>query len=162
MEIWQAAVLVAATVSVGLTAGLLFAWVCSVMPGLARADDRTFVAAFQGMDRAIVAHPLFVVVFLGAVVLPAGTVALHLGGDQRPVLPWTVAALALSLATGIITRVVHLPLNARIQAAGDPDRIPDLAALRAGFESRWVRWNLVRTATSTAALACLAIALYRS
>lgn len=158
MGFWQSAVLVAATVAVGLTAGLLFGFACAVMPGLARADDRTFVAAFQAIDRAII-NPLFLVVFTGAVLLPAGAVVLHLFGDQRSGLPWTVAALALSLVTVVITRAVHLPLNARIQSAGDPDQVRDLAAVRAAFAPRWVRWNLVRTATSTAALACLALAL---
>lgn len=161
MGFWQAAALVAATIAVGLTAGVLYAFACAVMPGLARTDDRTFVAGFQGADRAII-NPLFMLVFVGAAVLPAVAALLHLGGDERPVLPWTVAALAFSLVTVIITRVVHLPLNAQLQAAGDPDRIPDLAAVRARFEPRWVRWNLVRTVTSTAALACLAVALYRA
>lgn len=161
MGFWQAAALVAATITVGLTAGLLFGFACAVMPGLARADDRTFVAGFQLMDRAII-NPLFLVVFAGAVVFPAGAVVLHLGDDQRSVLPWTVAALVLSLATVVITRAVHLPLNAQIQAAGHPDQIPDLAAVRAAFERRWVRWNLARTATSTAALACLAVSLFCS
>ena len=161
MGFWQFLLLVAAAVAVGLTAGLLFGFACAVMPGLSGADDRTFVAAFQGIDRAIV-NPLFMAAFIGAVVLPLGAVVLHLGGDQRSVLPWTVAALAFSLATVAITRAVHLPLNAQIKAAGDPDRIADLAAVRAGFEARWVRWNVVRTATSTAALACLAVALFYS
>lgn len=161
MGFWQAAALVAATVSVGLTAGLLFAFACAVMPGLARLDDRAFVAAFQAIDRAII-NPLFLAVFTGAVVLPAGAVALHLGADQRSVLPWTLAALVFSLATVVITRAVHLPLNARIQAAGEPDRIADPAGVRGRFETRWVRWNEIRTVTSTAALVCLVLALLAS
>jgi uncharacterized membrane protein len=127
------------------------------MPGLARTDDRTFVRAFQALDRAII-NPWFVVVFIGAVVLPGLAAVLHLGTDHRPVLGWTLAALALSVATVVITRVVHLPLNAAIQAAGDPGRIPDLAAVRTRFEARWVRWHLLRTATATGALTCLVLA----
>lgn len=161
MEFWQAGALAAATISVGLVAGVLYAFACAIMPGLGRTDDRTFVAVFQRADQAII-NPLFVVLFVGAPVFTALAALLHLGSDQRSVLPWTLGALAGSVATVAITRAVHLPLNAEIQAAGDPDRIPDLATLRERFEARWVRWNLVRTVTSTAALACLAVALFLS
>jgi uncharacterized membrane protein len=58
-----------------------------------------------------------------------------------------------------ITRSVHLPLNAEIQAAGDPDRIGDLAAVRERFEARWVRWNIVRTVLCVAAFGSLLWAL---
>jgi uncharacterized membrane protein len=161
MELFQAASLITATIAVGLTAGLLFAFATSVMPGLGRTDDRTFVGAFQALDRAII-NPLFLVVFVGAVVLPAAAAALHLGADQRSVLPWALAGFVLSLATLVITQAVHLPLNAALQAAGEPDSIGDLAAVRARFEARWIRWHLVRTLTSTAALACLTLALISS
>ncbi len=58
-----------------------------------------------------------------------------------------------------ITFAVNIPLNNQIQAAGTPDRIADLAAVRATFEASWVRWNIVRALTSTAAFACLTWAL---
>lgn len=72
-------------------------------------------------------------------------------------LPWAVAALVLYLATFVVTIGVHVPLNDGLKAAGDPDRIADLAAVRERFdEARWVRWNLARAVASTAAFGCLA------
>jgi uncharacterized membrane protein len=60
----------------------------------------------------------------------------------------------------VITMAVNVPLNDAIKAAGDPDRIGDLAAVRERFdETRWAAWNLVRVATSVAAFGCLAWAL---
>jgi hypothetical protein len=42
------------------------------------------------------------------------------------------------------------------KAAGNPDRIGDLAGVRERFhDSRWAAWNLVRVATTTGAFACL-------
>lgn len=158
LAVWQSAALVAATIMTGLTAGVLFAFACSVMPGLGGTDDRIFVAAFQAMDRAII-NPLFLIVFVGSPAFCALAVVLNLGTDQRSLLWWAAAALVLSLLTVAITRVVHLPLNAAIQAAENPDQISDLAAVRQRFESTWVRWNIIRTATSTAALGCLTVAL---
>jgi uncharacterized membrane protein len=56
--------------------------------------------------------------------------------------------------------VVNVPLNDGIKAAGNPDRITDLAAVRQRLnEARWVRWNVVRAVTSTVAFGCLAWAL---
>jgi uncharacterized membrane protein len=60
----------------------------------------------------------------------------------------------------VITLAVHVPLNDRIKAAGDPDRIADLAPVRKRFnEARWIRWNIVRTVACTTAFGCLAWAL---
>ncbi len=93
MEIIRRLVLVAATLTTGLTAGLLFAYACSVMPALSGADDATFVDVMQRVNVAIV-NGWFLVCFVGALALGVLAAALHLGRDSRPVLVWIVAALA--------------------------------------------------------------------
>ena len=149
--------LLAATLTMGLMAGVFGVYSHTVMRGLRVTDDRTFVAAFQAMDRAIM-NPLFLLTFLGALVAPGVAVAAHLG-DDGSVLPWVVAAAVLYLAVVVITIGVNVPLNDALKAAGDPDRI-DVARARAEFnEPRWVAWNLVRTVASTVAFVCLAWAL---
>jgi uncharacterized membrane protein len=155
----QGIVLVAATLAMGLMAGVFFAYTTSVMPGLRRTDDRTFVAAFQWIDRAIV-NPVFLSIFLGSLLLSGLAALLFLvdddGGD---VAPWTFAAFLLYLFVVVSTMRVHVPRNDAIKKAGDPDAI-DLAAVRQRFgEDVWARWNLLRTLASTAALGCLAWAL---
>jgi len=155
---FRGAALVAATVTMGLVAGLFYVFSHAIMPGLGRSDDRTFVGGFQAIDKAII-NPWFLISFLGALVFTALAAVLHLGGDGRPVLPWIVAALVLYGAALAITFTVNIPLNNRIQAAGAPDRIADLAAVRGAFEATWVRWNIARALTSTAAFACLTWAL---
>jgi len=114
LEWVRGATLVAATITAGLMAGLLYAYACSVMIGLSRTDDRTFVDVMQRINLAIV-NGWFFVTFFGALVFTA--------------------------------------------AAGDPDRITDLAAVRERFEATWVRWNIARAVASTAALGCLSWAL---
>ncbi|MFF5172619.1 DUF1772 domain-containing protein [Micromonospora sp. NPDC000089] len=149
--------LAAATIVTGLMAGLFFAYSCSVMPGLAAVDDRTFVGTMQSINRRIL-NGWFLAAFLGALLLILLAVALHLG-VRGPVLAWTVAALALYGATLLITMVWNVPLNDRLEAAGPVDRIADLGAVRSAFETAWVRWNLARTVTNVAAFACLVGAL---
>jgi len=156
VEVFRGAVLIAATITTGLVTGVFFAYANSIMPGLRRTDDRTFVGAFQALDRAII-NPLFMACFFGALVLTGLAAALHFGADNQAVLPWAAAATVLYLAAIVITLAVNVPLNDAIKAAGDPDRIDDLTAVRRRFnEARWAAWNLVRTLVSAAAFGCLA------
>jgi uncharacterized membrane protein len=154
VNVLQGAALVAATMSVGLMAGVFWLYAHTIMPGLRRTDDRTFVGAFQSIDKAII-NPWFLPTFFGALVL-TGLAAVLLIGDGGPPLAWTVAAFLLYLAVVVITFRVHLPRNDAIKASTDPD----WAAVRGRFdEATWARWNTVRALANTAALGCLAWAL---
>ena len=152
-------VLVAATVATGLTAGFLAAFAHTVMPALATTSDGGFVGAFQAVDRAVY-NPWFMAPFTLAPVLVGAALLLSFGGDQPgAAVALVAAALVLSVVTVVVTGGVHLPLNREI---GEVDLAADasaLAAARSRFERRWVRWNVVRSVTSAAALGCLAVAL---
>jgi len=151
-------VLAAAILTTGLMAGVFGLYTHTIMPGLRHTDDRTFVGAFQSMDKAIM-NGWFMAAFLGALVLTGLAAALHFSADRRNLLPWIGAAFALYLIAVIITMAVNVPLNDGLKAAGDPARIGDIAAVRRHFrESRWSAWNLVRTVTSTAAFGSLVAA----
>jgi uncharacterized membrane protein len=80
LEFLQGASLVAATISVGLMAGVFYVYAHAIMPGLGRTDDRTFVAAFQATDRAII-NPWFIPVFIGALPLLVLAAAIKAAGD---------------------------------------------------------------------------------
>ncbi|GAA1142691.1 putative membrane protein [Kitasatospora gansuensis] len=155
---FRGAVLVAATLTMGLSAGLFFAYSCSVMPGLAKADDRTFVETMQRINVAIL-NGWFMLVFLGAIVFTLLAVVLQFRGGERRLLPWLIAAAVLYLVVLAVTGAVNVPLNDQLAAAGSLDKIPDLAAVRETFESTWVRWNTVRTVSATAGFGCLVAAL---
>jgi uncharacterized membrane protein len=160
MQRWfQGATLVAATMTAGLMAGVFGLYAHTILPGLGKTDDRTFVGAFQEIDKAVI-NPLFIPTFIGALVLTGVAAALQLGQDGRSALPWIVAAFVLYLAAFVITIRVHLPLNDGIKAAGSPDQLADLSTVRAEFnETKWVRWNIARALLSTATLGCLTWAL---
>ncbi len=154
----QGITLVAATIAMGLVAGLFYTFAQAVMPGLGRSDDRTFVAGFQAIDKAI-DNRWQAVGFMGAPAFTALAAALNLGADDRSTLVWIVAALVLYGVVLAITLRVHVRLNNEIRAAGEPDRIGDLAAVRYRFESKWTRWNIARAVCSCAAFGCLTWAL---
>ncbi|MEV6865845.1 anthrone oxygenase family protein [Streptosporangium subroseum] len=158
LGLFRSVVLVAATVTMGLMAGLFYAYASSVMIGLGRASDRTFVEAMQRINTAIL-NGWFFACFLGALALTILAAVLHLSEDRRSVLPWILAAVLLYGAQFVITAAVNVPLNNMLDAAGDPRHITDLAAVREQFEATWVRWNLIRAVASTAAFGCLTWAL---
>lgn len=159
MDQLRGAALLAATITMGIVTGVIFLYACAIMPGLRRTDDRTFVGAFQQIDTAII-NPWFMFSFFGALVFTGLALVLHLGAEERSVLPWIVVALVLYLGVVVITLAVNVPLNDAIKAAGATERIADLAAVRERFsEARWAGWNLVRLAASLSGFGCLALAL---
>lgn len=158
MEVFRTVVLVAATVVMGVMGGIFFLYSNTIMPGLGRTDDRTFVGAFQAIDTRII-NPVFMSMFFGGLVLSGAAVFLHLGDQFRSVLPWLMTALALYAVVLILTITVNVPLNDYIKAAGDPDQI-DVADVRGTFnEKRWVRSNHIRTLLTLIAFVCLCWAL---
>jgi uncharacterized membrane protein len=150
MTTFSGVVLVAALVAAGLIAGLFYAYACSVMPGLARGDDKTFVEAMRGINVAII-NPVFMLTFLGAPLLAGVAVFLNLGSRS---LPWVIAGFVCLVAMLLITGALNIPLNNALENGGD-----DYAAVRARFETAWVRWNVLRTLASTAGFGCLVAAV---
>ena len=69
-------VLGAAALTMGLLAGLFYAYSVSVMPGLAQADDRTLVDAMQHINEAI-ENPVFLLTFFGAPLLAVAALILE-------------------------------------------------------------------------------------
>lgn len=146
--------MVAATASVGLSAGVLFCYQVAVMPGLASLDDRGFVTTFQSIDRAIVGPVYLGLAFFGAAAALGVATAVQRGR----------ARALLGLATAIylvgvvgVTMAWHVPHNDALKAidvATSSDAA--LAAAREGFEGTWTRLNLVRTVAATASLALVA------
>jgi uncharacterized membrane protein len=148
--------LLGATITMGLIAGAFAIFAHTIMPGLRHTDDRTFVTAFQQVDRAIINPWFMTTAFAGALVL---TLAAGIANRGAPALPWIAAAFGLYLVAVIVTVAVNVPLNDAIKAAGDPNHI-DVAQVRAQFhETRWAAWNLLRAVTTTTAFALLAWAL---
>jgi uncharacterized membrane protein len=157
MNTLRAITLLGATITMGLVTGVFALFAHTIMPGLRHTDDRTFIGAFQSIDRAIINPWFMLTAFVGALVFALAALLTNLG---RAPLPWVAVALGLYLVAFVITVAVNVPLNDAIKSAGNPDHIRDLAAVRERFdESRWAAWNLVRVVTSTGAFGCLAWAL---
>ena len=152
------AVLVAATITTGLSAGLFWGWAVSVMPALRGAPDALFAEFIQRANVAIV-NGWFLLCFVGALVLNVAATVLALIDGRAPVIVPVVLALVLYAATIGITGAVNIPLNNRMATSGEPGHTQDPAAIRAVFEAPWTRWNIARALTNTASLGALSWAL---
>lgn len=154
----RGATLVAATMTMGLVTGLFYAYACSVMIGLRRTDDRTFIDVMQRINVAI-QNGWFALSFIGAFVFTSLAAVLHLRGGERSTLLPVSAALVFYLVALVITFRVNIPLNNELDKAGQPDRIIDPGVVRERFETAWVRWNIARAVLCTGAFGCLCWAL---
>ncbi|WP_337061991.1 anthrone oxygenase family protein [Kineococcus sp. G2] len=145
--------LLAALVTSAWLAGLYYAFSCSVLPGLGRTADGTFVAAVTSINAAI-RNPLFALSFAGGPVLTAGAVPAALAAGRAGAAGAAAAALALHAGALAVTVTRNLPLNDALDAAADGP-----CPARTGFERPWRRWNAVRAVLATGAVTGLGAGL---
>ena len=143
-----ACTLVAATFLCALVAGFLFAFAVVVMPGIKTLNDAEFVRAFQVMDRVIQNNqPAFILVWVGSAIALVAAMGLSFYDSdfvrQAPLL--ILGAFYLFLVQ-LPTIVINIPLNNKLQSFDVATLTEDDARqVRAEFEQRWNRSNIVRT-----------------
>ena len=161
MELIQFALLLSALLC-SLVAGLVLTFAIVVMPGIRTLGDRDFLRSFKAMDRVIQNnHPIFMLVWLGsALVLLASTVLgiWRLEGLDRVLLVVTCAIYILGVHVPTVT--INIPLNNRLQSQDlDTMSESELLATTEMFESRWLRWNTIRTIIATLTTVLLLVLL---
>ncbi len=150
------------TLLCALVTGFVFTYAVVVMPGLAKLTDREFIRAFQVTDGVIQNNqPIFMIVWVGSLISVIGTLIVSLMG---PYLVETVlvviAGFVYLLGVQGLTVLVHLPLNRRIQTVNVEER--DANALREErllFETRWIRFNWIRTLIGLGVIVTFMVAL---
>ncbi|MER5731767.1 anthrone oxygenase family protein [Streptomyces sp. NPDC002138] len=150
--------LLVSTVLVGLMAGLFFAFDISVMPGLAKADDRTYVTAMQNFNSVIDGSPLFGMAFMLALVVAVVSAIVEFRKGRRNVAIWVAAAAVAYFVVLLITFSVNIPLNNELADAGNAAKMTDFSIVDK-FKTTWVSTNIVRTLLCTVALTALSRAL---
>lgn len=146
--------MVALIVTSGLLAGFFFAWWCSCMVGLKRVSDTTFVETMQRIN-GVLANGRFAIPFFAPVLLAPILVWLLHSDGQRVAGFWSVVATVFSAITFVITAGRNVPLNNDLAKA----QLSDATNARKAFEGPWVRWNTLRTLTSTVAFVASVIVL---
>jgi len=150
------------TLSCALVTGFVFTYAVIVMPGLAKLADKEFIRAFQVTDGVIQSNqPIFMIVWVGSLISVISTLIVSLMG------PYSVETVLVIIAGFVyllgvqgLTVLVHLPLNRRIQTVNVEER--DASALREErllFESRWIRFNWIRTLIGLGVIVTFMVAL---
>lgn len=156
-------VLLLAVLAAGIGTGFFLTYANTIMPGLATTDDRTFVAAFQGLERVFGSFETTVnwpvmFSFFGGPVLAATAAVLNRRNPK--VAGLSVVAFILLVSAIFTTIAFNVPRNDKLTAAGDPNTI-DVVQVRRDFdEGSWRAWNSVRSATTGLAFICLSMALF--
>ena len=156
--------LIAAALLCSLVAGFLLAFAIVVMPGIKRLNDREFIRAFQVIDGVIQnRQPVFMALWLGSIVAVVAAAVQGVGllhGGQRLLL--ISAALIYLFGVQLSTFTINVPLNNKLQTL-EVEALDETSqkAARDEFESRWNRWNIIRTACASLTSLQLLLLLYR-
>ena len=147
-----------------LVAGLVFTFAIVVMPGIRCLKDADFLKSFKAMDGVIQNNqPIFMLVWIGsAVVLLASTVLgfWKLDGLDRILL--FIACAIYLIGVHLPTVTINIPLNNHLQSQDiDAMSEPTLLETTKKFESRWLRWNAIRTVLAILATVLLLVLLTR-
>lgn len=152
-------VLIITATMTALISGLFYAWSCSVVPGLARVSDSSYLEAMQQINRAIL-NPVFFMSFIGtALLLPLST-WLHYG----PVLNarfWLLLLASIVYLAGTfgVTMFGNVPLNDSLDAFNlSSASLEELSAQRARFEGPWNSLNIIRTLAGIVSLILIIMA----
>ena len=126
--------------------------------------DRSFIRAFQVMDRIIQNNqPIFVLVWIGSIIsLVTSAVFGIVKWDGTERLLIIFAVIVYLLLVQLPTFTINIPLNNKLQTL-DVDGMDETAqkAARRDFEPRWIRWNSIRTTFATLVSSLLIILLLR-
>lgn len=136
-----------ATLFCSLVAGFLFAFMLVVMPGIRRLNDKEFIRSFQVIDGIIQNNqPIFVLVWVGSVVFLIVSAILSIGQLNGLVPLLIISALLYIFGVQLPTFMINVPLNNKLQT-WDVINMNEttLKSARLNFETRWNRWNEIRT-----------------
>ena len=149
-----------ALLSTGLSAGLFYAWVVSVIPGTRRMADHSYLEAMQHINRAIL-NPGFFTIFFGALLLMLWNTYLEFKVDVGLSFYYTLAALAVYLVGTIgITAAGNVPLNEALDLI-ELNKLgtEELKMTRQAYETKWNRFHNIRTLFSIISFVLLLLAI---
>ncbi|MCF0052056.1 DUF1772 domain-containing protein [Dyadobacter sp. LJ53] len=147
----------------GLSAGLFYAYSCSVNLGLARLPDNEYLRAMQEINKAIL-NPVFFMSFMGSMFLLA--FASWLSHSEQQVAPFRfLLAATLVYAIGVfgVTVAGNVPLNDTLAGFNiNAATTDEIRQQRLHFERPWNKLHLIRTLCSVGAFLLVIIALCKT
>ena len=145
----QNAILFVAILLSGLIAGLLYAYSCSINPGLKALSDKEYVHAMQSINEAI-QNPIFFLSFVGLLaVYPLSVYRVYTSPLNLSTYLMIIATLIYFFGVFGLTMWRNVPLNELLAkfdiSQGSSGQI---TAMRQRFEGPWNNYHAVRTFAS--------------
>ncbi|NQZ42859.1 MAG: DUF1772 domain-containing protein [Flavobacteriaceae bacterium] len=150
--------LFAATLLIGLTAGLCFTWGNAVTPGIGQLEDLGYLQAFQKMNRSI-ENPIFFMVFFGSFLVGIAAIV-----SNKAISPehFRLVSLAIGIyfvGVVLVTVFGNVPLNRLLENTDlTQSTTLELRELRERFEQPWNRFHILRILSAIIAFSMLLIA----
>ena len=133
-----------AIILTGLSAGLFYAWMVSVIPGTQKVVDITYLESMQSINRAIL-NPAFFLIFIGSLLVLAVSTIQQFNSGMT--FWWLLTATLLYLlGTFAVTILGNVPLNDALEVlnlTGLSDS--EIFEFRKAYEEKWNRLHLIRT-----------------
>jgi uncharacterized membrane protein len=150
-----------AIILTGLSAGLFYAWMVSVIPGTRKVVDITYLESMQSINRAIL-NPAFFLIFFGSpLVLVISTIQQFNSGISF----WLLLAATLIYMFGTfgVTALGNVPLNDALDVL-DLAELGEskIAEFRMSYEQKWNRLHLIRTVFSVLSFSLSALVVFIS
>lgn len=139
--------------------GFFFAWVCSTMWGLDRADPRVAIEAMQEMNASVRNWVFFPAFFLTPLVTGAWAITLRRSGRGRPALLAAGAAVLYLLGGIVFTQVLNIPMNEALAQVEIPRGRAEAAEIWQDYSSAWQLRNIIRTVFSGICVVLVGFAL---
>jgi uncharacterized membrane protein len=152
-------ILILTATTTALVAGLLYAYSCSVNPGLSKLSDEGYVAAMQSINRAI-QNPLFFASFMGTLVLlPLSTWMGYRTHHSTYFFLLLSASIIYLIGVFGVTVLGNIPLNQALdQFTLQQASAKDITDHRVLFELPWNKFHSIRTLSAVAALVLVIVA----
>jgi uncharacterized membrane protein len=146
-----------------LIAGLLYAYACSVNPGLRALPGAGYLQAMQSINREI-QNPYFFLSFIGTLlILPLTAWYAYHHADKSVFFLLLAASLFYLIGVVGITALGNIPLNDGLEKLNiSKASFEELAAQRKIFEESWNRFHAIRTGFSMLTLILLIISLLKT
>ena len=155
----KSSTLLIAIVLTGLSAGLFYAWMVSVIPGTRKVVDMTYLESMQAINRAIL-NPAFFLIFIGSpLALTLSTIQQFNTGMGFWFL--LTATLLYLLGTFGVTIFGNVPLNDALDVLNLAELSEaQTAEFRRGYEQKWNNLHLIRTVFAVLAFIASLLGLY--
>ena len=146
-------ILVITATCTALIAGLLYAYSCSVIPGLKPLPDTEYIATMQSINKAI-QNPVFFISFMGTLVLLPITTYMHYSQPLSQRFCFLLAgAVVYIIGVFGVTVFGNVPLNNTLEKFDLLHSSAESIRLqRVQFEGPWISWHTIRTIASVIAL----------